>query len=384
MKFEQSQYNKIWDSKEGRTIVTAILNNPDLIHANHTFWQSKFRIDPQVTPTNSEGEAVFKSKMRELDGGVLMDMRAPLGDSTPMDAKGIQAYAGSIPDFIAKGFVEKATERKYKEDLFDEFADARNLAIYATDVIQKGLDAANQTLSHMAAYLLSHGNLSYLQGEGIQSALYEAPVPSANFTTAGVLVWTDPNAEILTQIINKVKHYYDVWGVEIPLQLEVPRTMFDNCFVPNTQVINWVKHMYEVKNGVALSGNLPITADMALEELAKYPSLPKIVIVEEKQKDVVNGIVSGWDVDKAVLRPVGYAGYIRHTVALDEEMLTRYGNNVNSFNFTRALSGLVTIQNSVVVNGNFKEWHTDVMMSAIPSLDEFLYHVIIDTTTADS
>ena len=39
--------------------------------------------------------------------------------------------------------------------------------------------------------------------------------------------------------------------------------------------------------------------------------------------------------------------------------------------------------NSVVNNGNLKEWHTDLMMSAIPTLDEFLYHAIIDTTTAD-
>lgn len=384
MKFEQSQYNKIWDSKEGRTIVTAILNNPDLIRANHTFWQTKFRVDPQVTPTNNEGEAVFKSKMRELDSAYLMDMRAPLGDSTPMDSKGLQAYAGSIPDFIAKGFVEKATERKYKEDLFDEFADARNIAVYATDVIQKGLDSANQTLSHMGAYLLSHGNLSYLQGEGIQSALYEAAVPSKNFTTAGEKVWTDPTALILTQIINKVEEYKNEWGVDIALQLEVPRNMFDECFVPNQQVVEWVEHMYEIKNGVALSSSLPVTSDMALEELAKYPSLPKIVIIEEKQKDINNGVVSGWQQNVAVLRPVGYAGYIRHTIALDEEMFSRYGNGVNSYNFTRALSGLVTIQNSVIVNGNFKEWHTDVMMSAIPSLDEFLYHVIIDTNSADA
>ena len=60
MKFANSTYNKIWDSKEGRQIVTQILNDPDLIRANHTFWTQKFRIDPQITPTNAEGEAIFK------------------------------------------------------------------------------------------------------------------------------------------------------------------------------------------------------------------------------------------------------------------------------------------------------------------------------------
>ena len=35
MKFANSTYNKIWDSNEGRQIVTQILNDPDLIRANH-------------------------------------------------------------------------------------------------------------------------------------------------------------------------------------------------------------------------------------------------------------------------------------------------------------------------------------------------------------
>ena len=74
MKFAQSVYNKIWDSVEGRQIVEQILNDPALINANHTFWATKFRIDPQITPTNQEGEAVFISRMRALDSGTLMDM----------------------------------------------------------------------------------------------------------------------------------------------------------------------------------------------------------------------------------------------------------------------------------------------------------------------
>ena len=111
MKFEQSTYNKIWDSTEGRQIVTQILSNPNMINANHMFWAEKFRVDPQITPTNAEGEASFISRMRQMESGVLMDMRAPLGDSVPEDKKGIAYYSGIIPEFISNGFVEKATER---------------------------------------------------------------------------------------------------------------------------------------------------------------------------------------------------------------------------------------------------------------------------------
>lgn len=382
MKFENSKYNKIWDSNEGRTIVNAIINDPELLRANHTFWQTKFIVDPISIRTNAEGEALFKSKMRPMQTGTLMDMRAPLGDSTPMDSKGITAYTGTIPDFIAKGFVEKATERWYKEQMFDQFADLKNVAIYATDVIQRGFDSANQTLSHMSAYLLSHGNLSYLQGEGIQDSLYKVPIPTENFDTAGEKVWTDPTARILDQMVAKEEKYKQLWGVDIPLQWEFTRNQFLQCFLNNEQVIEWVRYT-NVVNNTPLPEKLILTEDMVKTAIAKFAGVSPIVLVEEKQNDVINGTVSGWKEGVAVLRPTGYAGYIRHTEAQDEAIFKAYGNSVNSYNFTKALGGIATICNSVVVNGNLKEWHTDLWMSAIPSLDEFLYHVIIDTTTAD-
>lgn len=381
-KFENSTYNKIWDSSEGRLVVEKILNNPDLIKSNHRFWAEKFRVDTQVTPTNQEGEAVFKSKMRQIEQGELMDMRAPLGDSIQMDKKGLSSYTGVIPDFIAKGFVEKATERRYKEQLVDQFADLRNVAIYAQDVLQRQLDSANQTLSHMSAYLLSHGNLKYLEGQGIQDALYKVPIPTENFDTAGEKVWSDPNAKILTQMLDKQEKYRDLWGVDFALQWEITKDQFKNCFLPNAQVKEWVRYV-NVINNTPLPDTFVPTEDMVTRALAQYPDLAPIVLIQEKQNDSVHGTVSGWKEGVAVLRPVGYAGYIRYTNAQDEEIYTKYGNSLNTRNFTRAMSGIATICNSVISNGDLKEWHTDFWMSAIPTLDEFLYHVIIDTTTAD-
>lgn len=383
MKFESSKYNKIWSSDEGRLIVDAIIADPNLIKSNHTFWTTKFRIDPQITPTNQEGEAVFKSTMRQMDSGVLMDMRAPLGDSTPMDVKGVAAYTGVIPDFITKGTVEKATERFYKEQLFEQFGDARLLAAYATNVLQQKIDAANQTLSHMGAYLLSHGNLAYLQGEGIQDNLYKAAIPDANFDTAGASVWSDTKAKILDQMVEKEEKYKELWGVEIPMQWEMTRKTFRECFLKNEQVIEWVRYV-NVINNTPLPEKLVLNDEMALAAIEKFAGISPIVIIEEKQSDINNGLVSGWKENTVVFRPAGYAGYIRHTSILDEKIFKAYGNSVNSYNFNKALGGLLTIMNSVIVNGNFKEWHTDGMMAAIPTLDEFLYHVIIDISKADA
>ena len=382
MKFANSTYNKIWDSNEGRQIVTQILNDPDLIRANHTFWTQKFRIDPQITPTNAEGEAIFKSTMRQLESGVLMDMRAPLGDSVPEDKKGLAYYSGVIPEFISKGTFEKATERAYKEDLFAQFGDAALIAAYATDVLQSKLDSANQTLSHMSAQLLSTGKIIYNQGVGIQGNVLKADIPAENFLKAGVMVWSDPTARLLDQIVKMVEDIREARGLDLQFQLEITRKQFLEAFMKNEQVIEWVRYL-NVINNTPLPERAVMTEDLVKNALARFEGLPQIVIVEEKQKDTENGIVHGWKEGVAVLRPLGYAGFIRRTTIKDVELFTKYGNNVNSYSFASALNGLAQIANSVIVNGNFKEWHTHVIMAAVPSLDEFLYHYIIDTTTAD-
>ena len=382
MKFEQSTYNKIWDSTEGSQIVTQILNSPDLINANHMFWTEKFRVDPNITPTNQEGEAVFISRMREIESGVLMDMRAPLGDSIPEDKKGIAYYSGIIPEFISKGTVEKATERDYKEKLFEQFGDVALVAAYATDVLQSKIDSANQTLSNMSAQLLSTSKIIYKSGVGIQGNVLKAEVPAANFLKAGAKVWTDTTARLLDQIVEIVEDVKDKTGIA-NWQLEVTKDQFKNCFLKNAQVIEWVRYM-NIINNQPLPERLVLSRDMAMSALASFEGLPPIVIIEEKQKDADSTIVHGWKEGVAVLPPAGIAGYMRRTTIKDTELFTKYGNSVNSYSFTPALNGLATVRNSVIVNGNFKEWHTDVVLAGVPSLDQFLYHYIIDTTTANS
>ena len=382
MKFEQSTYNKIWDSTEGSQIVTQILNNPDLINANHMFWTEKFRVDPNITPTNAEGEAPFISRMREIESGVLMDMRAPLGDSVPEDKKGIAYYSGIIPEFISKGTVEKATERDYKEKLFEQFGDVALVAAYATDVLQSKIDSANQTLSNMSAQLLSTAKIIYNSGVGIQGNVLKAEVPAANFLKAGTKVWTDTTARLLDQIVDIVEDIKDKTGIA-NWQLEVTKDQFKNCFLKNAQVIEWVRYM-NIINNQPLPERLVLSRDMAMSALASFEGLPPIVIIEEKQKDADSTIVHGWKAGVAVLRPTGIAGYMRRTTIKDTELFAKYGNSVNSYSFTPALNGLATVRNSVIVNGNFKEWHTDVVLAGVPSLDQFLYHYIIDTTTANS
>lgn len=383
MKFENSNYNKIWEAQEGRKILSTILNEEGFVKPNFTFYLEKFKIDPALTPTNAKGEAIFTSTMREIVNADLMDMRAPLSDTRTADKVGVAYYNGRIPDFAPAGFVEKATERWYKEENFAQFGDAALLAQYATDEVQRMVDSANMTLSYLAAKALSTGETIYDMGDGIQSAIYKSYIPTENFVKAGAKVWSDPDALIIDQLVQIETEFKDKWGIDIAMQWEMTKEMFDAYFLKNKQVKEWVIY-YNAINNVRLPENLQLTKDLVLTALEAHPSgVSPIVIVNEKQKDINQGVVRGWKAGNAVLRPRGYAGYIRRAAILDEVIYKRYANSVNTYNFTPALNGLGVFMNSVVVNGNFKEWHTDLFVKAIPTLDEFLYHIIVDTTTAN-
>jgi hypothetical protein len=384
MKFENSDYNKIWESQEGREIFSVIVNDPSFLKPNYTFWSEKFRIDPVLTPSNEKGEATFTSKMRELVAADMMDMRAPLGDTRVADKGGVAYYNGRIPDFAPAGYVEKATERWYKQQNFDQFGDAALIAQYTTSEVQRMLDSANMTLSYLAAKALSTGETIYDMGEGIHSAIYKSYIPEENFVKAGEKAWSDPTAPILDYMREIETEFKDKWGLEMPMQWEMTEEMFDGYFLNNEQVKEWVR-TWNAMNNVILPEGLLLTDELVNNAYAKHPyKLSPIVLVNEKQKDVNKGVVNGWKKGIAVLRPAGYAGYVRRAAILDEPIFKAYGNNINSYNFTPAMGGLGVWMNSVVVNGNFKEWHTDLFVKAIPTLDEFLYHVIVDTTQANA
>lgn len=383
-KFENSQYSKLWKSNEGRLILQTILANPDLIKANHTFWASKFRIDPQITPTDAQGRATFISEMREQTQGHLMHMRAPLSHSEPMEKGGLKYYTGTIPSFSANQFKETATEREYKEKLFDQFGDASLIASYATDVLQYFLDSGNQTLSRMSAELLSTGKITVDWGDGIKGNVLKADIPADNFLKGGTSAWTVTDFLLLDRLRELVQKLNDKLGWEnAAWQLEITRDKFNNTFMKNTQVINWVKLQYALDNNMYGTSDVPsgiVTFDRTLAAIAKYDGMPIISIIDEKQNDVNLGTVHGWTAKNAVLRPVGYAGYIRRSEIIEREVYTKYGNSTINKVFASALQGLGLIINTTLNNGELKEWQSEFIMNAIPSLDEFLYHFIIDTT----
>ena len=383
-KFENTLYVKLWDSKEGNLITKTILQDPKLIHANRGFWRQKFNVSSSIIPTNPKGRATFVQEMTQVESGGMMDMRAPLGDSIPIEKGNVAYYTGTIPDFIAKGYVETAMERDQREKLFSQFEDSDLIKAYVTEWLQPALDQANQTLSNMAAQAISTGQVLWNYEHGVRSPLYKANIPEENFLKAGAVVWSDTtNCLILDQVRKIDNDVREHLGMDIKMQLEITRNQWLNNWLKNAQVLGEIRYYYSLNNQL-LPQTFVANTDMAMKAISASPfgdDMPEIVIVEEAQYDsYAASTVHGWNDNTAVLRPVGKAGSVLRTNILDEEIYTKYGNKLIDRTFTGALGGLALVMNSVIANGNLKEWHSDLMMSAIPVLDKFLYHYIIDTT----
>lgn len=390
--FNDSKYVKMFeDSLYGKQIISAILNDPNLIRANYTQWQKWFRVDPNITPTAADGTASFTVEARYPTHSDLMDWRAPLGDSLTGEEGESVKNSGSIPDFIAKGWRESAMEREYKEKIFADYgSDAPLLLGYATDVLQPRIDSANQTLTNLSAVVMSTGKSSYKYGSGIKGSIYAASIPDACRVNAGSKIWAAEDCQLLSQMVEIEKHFReDVWGLEnIALTWDIPYDMFVNVFLKNKQVIETIKFNWLASNGQLVSQVENVPNTIVTEEtfntyvVGRFPGLSPIRVVAEHQNNLGTR-VQGWKEGIACLHPTGYSGLIMHSDILDEKLYTKYGNTLISRAFGKTLDGLLTVMNYTLPDGNMKSWGMDVMMSALPVLDDFLWHVLVDTTTAD-
>ena len=388
LNFQNSTYSRLWDSKEGPALMMQILEDPNLIRANFTFWRTKFYIDRNMTPTDTDGVATFRTELRGIEHGQLMDWRAPLGDSYQSEKKGVSASTGVIPDFIARGFVEKATEREYREEKYraNYGADASLIVDFAQEV-QKMRDSFEQTMSHLAAKVLSGGASAYNYGLGYKGTINDNPIPAGNFLKAGAVVWSAENCLLLDQMRAKETYIREKVGLsDAPFIWEIPYDVFHNIVLKNAQVLDWIKNFRQVNDKPWLTTATEATESQFREAIAEFEGISPIVIVSEKQINqgvTTESIVSGWAENKVVFRPAGYAGPVKWTNPQDEKIYTKYGASDIARVFARGDGGLWTVMNTTLNNGNLKEWHTDLFSSAVPTLDEWLYHFVIDISTAD-
>lgn len=376
--FNNSNYALFWQYGD---ILKTYIDETPYLHTNFGFWQTQFSVDPAITPTDDKGLASFTMQSVKRELAPMADMRAPLGKGKSMDAEGIAVYSASIPHFIAPSIHEQAFERAHKVKVFEQFGNDAELIKQWTLSVQKQSDSLNQTLSNMAAQLLSTGKINYQYGRMIQGALYDAKIPKENIVKGGDKVWSEADCPLLDQMAQIEYDFRTNNGFEnVPMKWQIPYKMFYENILKNTQVKQLVKD-YRTNNDLATTDGYLVTEDIFRQVVtSQYPQISTIEIIEEKQKDYT-GMVSGWKEGIAVLRPTGYAGVIKHTDSLDKFMYENFGSTNIQKTFT-TINSIFTLINASLNNGEYKEWHTDMIMDAVPALDEVPYHLIVDTTQA--
>lgn len=388
--FSNSRYVRMFeDSVEGRQIITYLLNDPNLIRSNYTFWKTCFPADLQTLKTDASGLAAVRISARPVAHATMADWRAPLGNSRLGEEGASQSYNAGIINLITEGWQEQAMEREYKEKLFEELgSDAPILLSYATEILQPRVDAINMSLSNMAAQALSTGEVIYRGGMSIKGPVYKSPVPAENFVKP-TKVFTDPDCDILAEMAEIERHFReDVWGNEnIALQWDIPYDMFMKVFLKNEKVIEYIKIGWLADKGQLINQTNSVPNSIITEDAFNkyvsgvYPGLSPINIIIEKQLD--NGVtVQGWKEGVITLRPRGNAGKTYRAEILDRILNEKYGNSVIQKVFGTTYDGVITVAHTTGVNGQFKYWALDVMANATPILDVFMNMAIVDTTTA--
>lgn len=376
-----SNYAKFWESRDAASLMYKFINDPEIIAQRQFFWKKNFTVDPLLSARNNDGTAVFRQAVVKRSVDNMLDMRAPLSETQPRDKKGLEAYTGTIPDFAAKGYVETAMEREARQRMFESYFgnDAQIIAAYASEV-QDMVDEANFTMSNLAAQLISTGKISYNYGTGIKGNLYQCPIPAENFKTAGTTAWADQNCNLLDQMEKIEQDFRMATGFEGAMKWQVSRDTFHNIILKNQQVIAYVNSFRTVNDLPNVAG-WAINEQMFNEAFAGGNKISPIEVVTEAQRDGSRGVVHGWADNTAVLRPVGAAGEVKRADILDKEMQAKYGSSVISTVWSQY--DILSIVNTTCNNGRFKEWHTDLFVSAVPTLDEYFEHVIVDIATAD-
>lgn len=386
--FKTSTYARLWGGRPSdRTLLQTIVNAEKLVGVNEAWYLTQGSVNPSFTPVDEHGLATFTVMEREIGVADMPDLRAPLGDTDAVEGLGVKSYSATIPDFTTRKIVEKAMERKQKEDLFNQLGtDADIIKEQWLPKVVNLRQSMNFGMNWMTGRLMSTGKIIYKNGHGVFAPVHKADIPAENFVKAGATAWTDTTAKIVTDMQRIESDFRDKWGFDGGLQWQMTRKFFVNVFIKNEEVLKLVND-YRVLNDLVAATFTSINKDVfdsSWEAVRAAYGLSPIVLVEEKEysKDNKTGemkAINGWDDNIVVLRPVGDAVTFMRKQVLDETYAPFLNNSVER-TFAPIANGLGTVMNTVVPSGMYNEWHTQILFSAVPALVEFTKHVIVDTS----
>ena len=393
----------------------SLIDNTIEIEENAFFWQEYFRVEGNeydIDKADLKKNPAWTVKQMTKRTLPMADAMAPLSETMQLEAEGMEEKTGSIYQY-GKGLFETSMSKLELQARLKELGPDQNLVEGFVRGIADLVKTHNLRVSNMAAMTLSRGGqygntiaitnvaggTATTQGFSGVVANQSAYIPLANYKKAGAKVWTAADCDIPEQMRKLEADFKEANYIPdgTPFEWDIPWDMLVNVLLKNAAFIKEVNRyiaLYAPDKVIVVSnGSSTTNVDtITYEQLVAYSRSPiskisPIRIVREQQ--TVQNIttyttVKGWKAGVAVLRPLGYAGVLVHAKVADAELM-KSGEVNSNIQFSLAkVQGFLNVINKVTPNGMLKSYHTDVIGRYATVLNETQYHVVVDTTTANS
>ena len=381
-----------------------LIDNSIEIDSNSFFWQEHFTVEGNeydIDLSDLKKNPAWTVNQKTIRNVPMADAMAPLSETAQLDNEGWEAKTGSIYQY-GKGLFETSMSKLELQARLQELnVTDQNLVTGFVRGVADLVKSHNYRLSHMAAQVLSFGgaytNANTMGFSGVKT-IQNAYIPTANFKTAGVKVWTDAACDIPSQM-QKIEYDFKVANniaEDTPFVWNIPYDMVVNVLLKNSffvaEVNRFIRLYAPDKVVIINNGNSTLDTNVITwEQLVAYSrssvsKISPIMVVKESQtvqNITTTTTVKGWKPGTAVLRPLGNAGVIVHAKTADVQLMqSGEVNPAIQFSLAKVQNFLYVI-NKVTPNGMLKSYHTDVIGRYAPVLNESTYHVVVDTTTAD-
>ena len=331
--------------------------------------------------TFDEGQAIKVIEVIKT-ASVLLDARTRYSEFTQADHEGVAYYNSGLGDF-GKGFFYTLQDKEKLSKLGALLNQNTSIIDGYTDKAINLVEGAYGTLDVMSLQLTSTGEINYTYGMGLRFS-QQAPIPVGNKQKAGTLIWTNTEALILDRMRDAEKYVKETLNYKGALKWRWSKAVMDS-FLKNKQVIAAVG-AYLNNKGIVVQQAWGITIDQYNEWVTTgsnngYVSRIELVPETYAMNQSINGksTVNPWNDDVAVLSPDLTDGQTRYAAPTEFSQL----EGINGHNVAIMEGGMIAFDN-YITQSRYPEWHTDMIITAAPTMEHWNYHVIIDTKTANT
>lgn len=395
-----------------------LIDNTLEVEANAFFWQEHFTVEGneyKIDLGDRKKNPAWTVRQKVNRIVPMADAMAPLSETAQLDTEGWEEKTGSIYQY-GKGLFETSMSKLELQARLREFnIQDQNLITGFVKGVADLVKTHNYRASFMAAQTLSYGgaysntntiafagstgSITSTMGFSGVATQQQSYIPLTNFKTAGAKVWSAADCDIPSQMqkieadFKTAKNLPDDFAMEWDIPYSIITSVLVNNSYFKTEVNRYIRLYAPDKVIVVTSGQSGIDANtITWEQLVAYSrsTISKIAPIRVvKQQSKVQDFttitdVSGWKANTAVLRPLGMAGVLVHAETADVALM-RSGEVNSGIQFSLAkVQNFLYVINKITPNGMLKSYHTDVIGRYATVLNEALYHVVVDTATADA